>query len=103
MALLKLAQLPYNGATSLFIRVLLNKKYALPYKVGLRAEVLAHDTDESIEGKKIYVKRFSEYNFELFFLRVGAIFYYGVFLYICSILLFVQDKGITSMVWMHAW
>lgn len=33
VALLKLAQLPYNGATSLFIRVLLNKKYALPYKV----------------------------------------------------------------------
>lgn len=36
VALLKLAQLPYNGATSLFIRVLLNKKYALPYKVGDR-------------------------------------------------------------------
>ncbi|CAM9602837.1 unnamed protein product, partial [Choristocarpus tenellus] len=33
VALLKLAELPYNGATSLFIRVLLNKKYALPYKV----------------------------------------------------------------------
>ncbi|CAM9593694.1 unnamed protein product, partial [Scytosiphon promiscuus] len=33
VALLKLAQLPYNGATSLFIRVLLNKKYALPYRV----------------------------------------------------------------------
>eukprot|EP00904_Undaria_pinnatifida_P013536 jgi/Undpi1/9312/HiC_scaffold_26.g11770.m1 len=33
VALLKLAQLPYNGASSLFIRVLLNKKYALPYKV----------------------------------------------------------------------
>eukprot|EP00752_Nemacystus_decipiens_P017730 g15898.t1 len=33
VALLKLAQLPYNGATSLFVRVLLNKKYALPYKV----------------------------------------------------------------------
>lgn len=33
VALLKLAQLPYNGATSLFIRVLLNKKYALAYKV----------------------------------------------------------------------
>ena len=33
VALLKLAQLPYNAATSMFIRVLLNKKYALPYKV----------------------------------------------------------------------
>lgn len=37
VALLKLAQLPYNGATSLFIRVLLNKKYALPYKVSSTA------------------------------------------------------------------
>lgn len=38
VALLKLAQLPYNGATSLFIRVLLNKKYALPYKVSTDSE-----------------------------------------------------------------
>ncbi|CAM9749597.1 unnamed protein product, partial [Discosporangium mesarthrocarpum] len=33
VALLKLAEMPYNGASSLFIRVLLNKKYTLPYKV----------------------------------------------------------------------
>ncbi|KAJ1980959.1 snoRNA-binding rRNA-processing protein [Dimargaris xerosporica] len=32
-ALLKLTQLDYSGPTSLFIRVLLDKKYALPYKV----------------------------------------------------------------------
>jgi essential nuclear protein 1 len=32
-ALLKLVQLPYSGSTSLFIRVLLNKKYALPRRV----------------------------------------------------------------------
>ena len=32
-ALLKLIQLPYSGSTSLFIRVLLNKKYALPLRV----------------------------------------------------------------------
>lgn len=33
-ALLRLAQLEYCGTTSFFIRVLLDKKYALPYKVG---------------------------------------------------------------------
>lgn len=31
--ILKLASLPYSGASSLFIRVILDKKYALPYKV----------------------------------------------------------------------
>ena len=31
--LLRLADLPYSGSTSLFIRVLLNKKYALPRRV----------------------------------------------------------------------
>jgi len=33
VALLKLAEMPYAGPTSLFIRVLLNKKYALPHRV----------------------------------------------------------------------
>mmetsp|Transcript_3348 Transcript_3348/g.5657 ORF Transcript_3348/g.5657 Transcript_3348/m.5657 type:complete len:434 (+) Transcript_3348:276-1577(+) len=32
-AMLKMAAMPYNGSTSLFLRVLLNKKYSLPYKV----------------------------------------------------------------------
>ncbi|EPQ26837.1 uncharacterized protein PFL1_05472 [Pseudozyma flocculosa PF-1] len=32
-ALLRLAEMEYTGPTSLFIRVLLDKKYALPYKV----------------------------------------------------------------------
>jgi essential nuclear protein 1 len=32
-ALLRLAEMPYSGSTSLFIRVLLNKKYALPRRV----------------------------------------------------------------------
>lgn len=32
-ALLKLADMDYSGPNSLFIRVLLDKKYALPYKV----------------------------------------------------------------------
>lgn len=32
-ALLRLAQLEYCGTTSFFIRVLLDKKYALPYRV----------------------------------------------------------------------
>ena len=32
-ALLKLLQLPYSGSSSLFIKVLINKKYALPRRV----------------------------------------------------------------------
>ena len=32
-ALLRLAALPYAGTTSFFMRVLLDKKYALPYRV----------------------------------------------------------------------
>lgn len=32
-ALLKLAEMPYAGANSIFIRTLLDKKYALPYRV----------------------------------------------------------------------
>ena len=32
-ALLKIAGMEYTGANSLFIRILLDKKYALPYKV----------------------------------------------------------------------
>lgn len=32
-ALLRLAEMPYSGTTSFFIRVLLDKKYALPYRV----------------------------------------------------------------------
>lgn len=32
-ALLKLAEMPYSGSSSLFIKVLLNKKYALPRRV----------------------------------------------------------------------
>ena len=32
-ALLKIAEMDYNGANSIFMRVLLDKKYALPYRV----------------------------------------------------------------------
>lgn len=32
-ALLKLAEMNYNGACSVFLRTLLDKKYALPYRV----------------------------------------------------------------------
>ncbi|KAG5368617.1 hypothetical protein CKK34_2242 [Yarrowia sp. E02] len=32
-ALMRLAEMPYSGPTSLFIKVLLDKKYALPYRV----------------------------------------------------------------------
>jgi len=33
VALLKIAQMPYSGANSLFIKTLINKRYALPYRV----------------------------------------------------------------------
>jgi essential nuclear protein 1 len=33
VALLKLAQMPYTGAGTLFIKTILDKKYNLPYKV----------------------------------------------------------------------
>jgi essential nuclear protein 1 len=33
VALMKIAEMPYSGANSIFIRVLINKKYALPIKV----------------------------------------------------------------------
>ncbi len=32
-ALLRIAEMPYSGTNSFFIRVLLDKKYALPYRV----------------------------------------------------------------------
>eukprot|EP00051_Salpingoeca_urceolata_P027599 m.482324 g.482324 ORF g.482324 m.482324 type:complete len:434 (-) comp22494_c0_seq1:18-1319(-) len=32
-ALLKIAEMPYTGANSIFLKVLLDKKYALPYRV----------------------------------------------------------------------
>jgi essential nuclear protein 1 len=32
-ALLKIAEMEYSGANSIFIRVLLEKKYALPFRV----------------------------------------------------------------------
>ena len=32
-AILKIAEMEYNGANSMFLRVLLDKKYALPYQV----------------------------------------------------------------------
>ncbi|XP_070533790.1 bystin-like [Ptychodera flava] len=32
-AMLKIAEMDYNGANSIFLRLLLNKKYALPYRV----------------------------------------------------------------------
>lgn len=32
-AIMKIAEMEYSGANSLFLRVLLNKKYALPYRV----------------------------------------------------------------------
>eukprot|EP00878_Enallax_costatus_P022208 GHUV01023551.1.p1 GENE.GHUV01023551.1~~GHUV01023551.1.p1 ORF type:complete len:306 (+),score=70.02 GHUV01023551.1:255-1172(+) len=47
-ALLRLAQMEYAGTTSFFIRVLLDKKYALPYKVvdALSAHFLSFGSEE---------------------------------------------------------
>jgi essential nuclear protein 1 len=47
-ALLKIAQMEYTGANSLFMRTLLNKKYALPYSVldGISAHFLRFANDE---------------------------------------------------------
>jgi len=33
IALMKIAQMPYSGANSLFLKCLINKRYALPYRV----------------------------------------------------------------------
>lgn len=33
VAILKIAEMPYSGANSLYLKTLLNKKYALPYRV----------------------------------------------------------------------
>ena len=47
-ALLKLAEMEYSGPNSLFIRILLDKKYALPFKVidALVFHYLAFKQDE---------------------------------------------------------
>lgn len=31
--MLKIAEMPYNGANSIFLRLLIDKKYALPFRV----------------------------------------------------------------------
>lgn len=45
--------MPYDGATSLFIRVLLNKKYALPHRVvdALVSRVGRTDGNGALESK----------------------------------------------------
>lgn len=47
-ALLKIAEMEYSGASSVFIHVLLSKKYALPYRVidGLVAHMVRFETDK---------------------------------------------------------
>ncbi|CAD7701501.1 unnamed protein product [Ostreobium quekettii] len=47
-ALLRLADMPYSGTTSFFIRTLIDKKYALPYKVidGLVHHFLSFEQEE---------------------------------------------------------
>jgi essential nuclear protein 1 len=48
--LLRLAELPYSGSTSMFIKVLLNKKYALPRRVidALVAHFLAFERETRV-------------------------------------------------------
>uniref|UniRef100_A0A8C9FMY9 Bystin like n=1 Tax=Pavo cristatus TaxID=9049 RepID=A0A8C9FMY9_PAVCR len=47
-ALLKIAEMPYNGANSIFLRLLIDKKYALPFRVvdALVFHFLAFRTDQ---------------------------------------------------------
>eukprot|EP01041_Mallomonas_annulata_P012089 gene12089-25344_t len=52
-ALLRLAEMPYSGCTSLFIRTILNKKYALPRRV-LDA-LIAHFTSFENETRQLPV------------------------------------------------
>src|SRR5690606_10522128 len=57
VAIAKIAAMDYSGANSLFLRVLLDKKYALPYRVV--DEVVAHFKrfgemgEEGEDGKKV--------------------------------------------------
>ncbi|KAK3512493.1 hypothetical protein QTP70_015312 [Hemibagrus guttatus] len=49
-AMLKLAEMEYNGANSIFLRLLLDKKYALPFRVldALVAHFLSFRTDQRV-------------------------------------------------------
>ncbi|KAM9217267.1 bystin [Leptosomus discolor] len=49
-AMLKIAEMPYSGANSLFLRLLLDKKYALPFRVldALVFHFLAFRTDQRL-------------------------------------------------------
>lgn len=49
-AMLKLAEMEYNGANSIFLRLMLDKKYALPFRVldALVAHFLSFRTDKRI-------------------------------------------------------
>uniref|UniRef100_A0A8V5HCV5 Bystin n=1 Tax=Melopsittacus undulatus TaxID=13146 RepID=A0A8V5HCV5_MELUD len=49
-AMLKLAEMPYNGANSIFLRLLIDKKYALPFRVvdALVFHFLAFRTDQRV-------------------------------------------------------
>ncbi|XP_019736267.1 bystin [Hippocampus comes] len=48
--MLKLAEMEYNGANSIFLRLLLDKKYALPFRVldGLVAHFLSFRTEQRV-------------------------------------------------------
>jgi len=52
-ALLKIAEMDYSGANSLFLRVLLEKRYALPYRV--IDALIAHFTNFSLDKRELPV------------------------------------------------
>ncbi len=52
-ALLKLVEMEYTGANSIFIRILLDKKYALPYRV---VDAVVHHFVQSVENNFFFCK-----------------------------------------------
>ncbi|WAR16694.1 BYST-like protein [Mya arenaria] len=48
-ALLKIAEMDYNGANSIFIRALLDKKYALPYRVRYKEDISSEQKEALME------------------------------------------------------
>lgn len=67
-ALLKIAEMPYTGANSIFIRVLLDKKYSLPYRVidALLYHFVKFQTDGRVlpvlwhQSLLVFVQRYKE-------------------------------------------
>ena len=71
-ALLRLAEMPYSGSTSLFVRVIVNKKYALPRRVidALVVHFCAFEKEAVLLPVSITI-----YHFSYFLLRYKKIMY----------------------------